>query len=44
MGEQLTLKKILKQLKRSSRQKNDLPDMLFKVLSGYEKQEISDRF
>ncbi len=39
MGELLTLKKILKQLKRSSRQKNDLPDMLYKVLARYDKQE-----
>lgn len=35
MGEQLTLEKTLKQLHRSSRQKNDLPDMLNRVLSNY---------
>ncbi|OQX06603.1 MAG: hypothetical protein BWK76_25980 [Desulfobulbaceae bacterium A2] len=35
LGEQLTLPKILKQLKRSSRQPDDLPDMLFGVLSRY---------
>jgi len=41
MGEVLTLKKILKQLKRSSRQKNDLPDMLYQVLALYE-AEVDD--
>ncbi|OQX11310.1 MAG: hypothetical protein BWK76_19360 [Desulfobulbaceae bacterium A2] len=35
LGEQLTLPKILKQLKRSSRQRDDLPDMLFGVLGRY---------
>ncbi len=35
LGEVLTLDKTLKQLRRSSRQKNDLPDMLSKVLSNY---------
>lgn len=35
LGEVLTLEKTLKQLHRSSRQKNDLPDMLTKVLSKY---------
>jgi len=39
MGEKLTLEKTLTQLRRSSRQKNDLPDMLSKVLSNYSKQE-----
>ncbi len=35
LGEVLTLEKTLKQIHRSSRQKNDLPDMLTKVLSKY---------
>lgn len=35
LGEILTLEKTLKQIHRSSRQKNDLPDMLAKVLSKY---------
>jgi hypothetical protein len=35
LNETLTLKKCLKQIKRSSRQKNDLPDMLFGVLNRY---------
>lgn len=35
LGEVLTLEKTLKQLHRSSRQKNDLPDMLTRVLSKY---------
>ncbi len=35
LKEALTLQKCLKQIKRSSRQKNDLPDMLFGVLSQY---------
>jgi hypothetical protein len=37
LGEVLTLEKTLKQIYRSSRQKNDLPDMLAKVLSKYSK-------
>lgn len=37
MGERLTLEKTLTQLRRSSRQKNDLPDMLSRVLSNYSK-------
>jgi len=37
LHEPLTMDKCLKQIQRSSRQKNDLPDMLFGVLSGYEK-------
>ncbi len=37
LNEPLTLQKCLKQIKRSSRQKNDLPDMLFGVLSRYSK-------
>jgi hypothetical protein len=40
LNETLTLEKCLKQIKRSSRQKNDLPDMLYGVLSRYtEKRE-----
>ena len=39
MGERLTLEKTLTQLRRSSRQKNDLPDMLTRVLSNYSKKE-----
>ena len=35
MGERLTLDKTLVQLDRSSRQKNDLPEMLSKVLANY---------
>ena len=35
MGEKLTLEKILSQLYRSSRQQNDLPEMLGRVLSNY---------
>ncbi len=35
LGEVLTLEKTLTQLHRSSRQKNDLPDMLTLVLSNY---------
>jgi len=35
MGEKLTLEKTLTQLKRSSRQPNDLPDMLSKILAKY---------
>ena len=35
LGEKLTLEKTLIQLRRSSRQRNDLPDMLAKVLSNY---------
>ncbi len=38
LGEVLTLEKTNKQLHRSSRQKNDLPDMLTNVLRGYEKK------
>lgn len=39
MGERLTLEKTSKQLLRSSRLKNDLPDMLTRVLSNYSKKE-----
>jgi hypothetical protein len=35
LGEELTLEKTLTQLHRSSRQRNDLPEMLVKVLSNY---------
>lgn len=35
LGEELTLEKTLTQLHRSSRQRDDLPDMLVKVLSSY---------
>ncbi len=35
LGEVLTLEKTIKQLQRSSRQKNDLPDMLTNVLRSY---------
>ncbi len=35
LGEVLTLEKTIKQIHRSSRQKNDLPDMLTKVLRKY---------
>jgi len=39
MGEPLTFDKCLKQIQRSSRQKNDLPDMLCGVLSRYQAPE-----
>ncbi|MCI5158592.1 MAG: hypothetical protein D3906_09170 [Candidatus Electrothrix sp. AUS1_2] len=35
LAEKLTLEKCLKQIQRSSRNKNDLPDMLYGVLSRY---------
>jgi len=35
LGEWLTLEKCLKQIKRSSRQRDDLPDMLYGVLNRY---------
>ena len=38
LGEVITLEKTLKQLHRSSRQKNDLPDMLTRVLCNYCKE------
>jgi hypothetical protein len=38
LGEVLTLEKTIKQLHRSSRQKNDLPDMLTNVLRSYHKE------
>jgi hypothetical protein len=37
LGETLTLDKCLKQIQRSSRNKNDLPDMLYRVLYRYTK-------
>jgi hypothetical protein len=37
LREPLTMAKCLKQIQRSSRQKNDLPDMLYGVLSRYNK-------
>jgi hypothetical protein len=42
LGEVLTLDKTLKQLHRSSRQKNDLPDMLTRVLSNYRKNQDAE--
>ena len=42
LGERLTLEKCLKQIKRSSRQKDDLPDMLYGVLSLYARGETPD--
>lgn len=41
LGEILTLEKTLTQLHRSSRQKNDLPDMLTEVLSNYSEKGLS---
>ena len=38
IGERLTLEKTLIQLERSSRQPNDLPDMLGKILAKYKKE------
>lgn len=43
LQERLTLAKCLKQLQRSSRQKNDLPDMLHGVLDSYTYQKTEDR-
>lgn len=43
LGEVLTLDKTLKQLRRSSRQKNDLPDMLSSVLSNYRRNEADQK-
>ncbi|MCL7488289.1 MAG: hypothetical protein M8357_08985 [Desulfobulbaceae bacterium] len=37
LHEPLTMDKCLKQIQRSSRQKNDLPDMLYGILSRYNK-------
>ncbi len=35
LSETITMEKCLKQIKRSSRNKNDLPDMLYRILSQY---------
>lgn len=43
LGETLNLEKTTKQLHRSSRQRNDLPDMLTRVLSKYLGQEKTTR-
>ncbi len=44
MGERLTFEKCLKQIKRSSRQRDDLPDMLYGVLSRYtENRKYADK-
>ncbi len=40
IGERLTLEKTLIQLERSSRQPNDLPDMLGKILAKYKKETV----
>jgi len=40
LKEQLTLDKTMRQLLRSSRQKNDLPDMLSRVLANYSPNEV----
>lgn len=37
LGEILTLEKCMKQIQRSSRNKNDLPDMLYRILNRYTK-------
>ena len=42
INEPLTLEKCLKQIKRSSRQKNDLPDMLYGVLNRYSNTSQND--
>lgn len=42
MGERLTLEKTLTQLHRSSRQPNDLPEMLGKILANYSRNEPLD--
>jgi DNA-directed RNA polymerase subunit RPC12/RpoP len=42
MGERLTLEKTLTQLKRSSRQPNDLPDMLSKILAKYTEKTATE--
>ncbi|PIE57024.1 MAG: hypothetical protein CSA34_01610 [Desulfobulbus propionicus] len=43
LNERLTFDKMLKQIQRSSRQENDLPDMLFRVLSRYNVSAASQR-
>jgi hypothetical protein len=37
LGEIVTLEKCLQQIQRSSRNKNDLPDMLYRILNRYTK-------
>lgn len=41
IGERLTLEKTLTQLKRSSRQPNDLPDMLSQILAKYTERKTT---
>jgi hypothetical protein len=41
LREQLTLEKVLTQLRRSSRQRNDLPEMLSRVLENYSQEASS---
>lgn len=43
LGEVLTLEKTLKQILRSSRQTNDLPDMLARILSKYREGTPADK-
>ena len=43
LGEPLTYEKCLKQIQRSSRQRNDLPDMLYGVLSRYSIRPVAER-
>lgn len=43
LGEPLTYEKCLKQIQRSSRQRNDLPDMLYGVLRRYSTQPVAER-
>src|SRR5690606_1739838 len=43
LGERLTLEKTLTQLKRSSRQPNDLPDMLGRILEKYTDKMKSEK-
>lgn len=42
MGERLTLEKTLTQLNRSSRQPNDLPEMLGKILANYKDETTKE--
>ncbi len=42
LGEPLTFDKCLKQIQRSSRQRNDLPDMLYGVLSRYTQKAVPE--
>lgn len=42
IGERLTLEKTLIQLERSSRQPNDLPDMLGRILAKYKKMPTAE--